>query len=175
TGSERWLLRPSDVPSETKFNQPTSMRLLTEAGLISAADFSTEIPLLGSDKALRNVLTNNGSTSTWFWTARQGLGRKEGVTGSGVLYTLGSDGRFHNGNGESIEDTTRVWSGNHPVCLDVHSDVYAAFDGRRFGLGAYVGPLYVAPVVWGVRPGHEVAAPKLKIPAELFRSAQAEV
>ena len=44
----------------------------------------------------------------------------------------------------------------------MHTVGDARFYGRRFSLDAYYGPQDVAPVVVGVRAGHEVATPKIE-------------
>ncbi len=151
---------------QEKANHPKSMTLLSAAGL-RPMTYQELLPLLMKDEALKNALKGK-----WFWLAGEGM-EKAGI------FTINEKGELREITKKeklSVEQKVRVWPGEQPLSFVVLSDADAADCGRRFDLGASLGPQGVAPVVVGVPADREAVTPKNgtqpDVPAHLLRKAK---
>jgi len=69
---------------------------------------------------------------------------------------------------ESVDKQVYTWSGNGPLLVMVHSDVGAAYYGRRFALYADVNPDFHATVVFGIKLYGSMQQTRKTLPAELI-------
>ena len=134
--------------SETKANYADSKALLEKNGLRLMA-YQEALVLIDKNPELKEQLKGK-----WFYLAGKGLEESE-------YHTFDNEGKLTKGKGD-IEKTVYLWNGKNPLSLDVHADGDARFSERRFDLDAADDPQFVAPVVVGVRAGHEVAGPKIE-------------
>lgn len=124
--------------SETEADYKQSMSLLERYGM-KALTYQQALVLLTKDEALKNALKDK-----WFWLTGNGIDREES-------FTIDEEGELVRGTETNIERLVRAWSGNNQPYLVVLSDEFAAYVGRRFGIGGYdAWPGDVAPVVVGV-------------------------
>jgi len=134
--------------SETKANYADSKALLEKNSLRLMA-YKEALVLIDKNPELKEQLKGK-----WFYLAGKGLEESE-------FHTFDNEGKLTKGKGD-IEKTVYLWNGKNPLSLGVHAGGSARFGERRFLLNANSGPQGVAPVVVGVRAGHEVAAPKIE-------------
>lgn len=125
--------------SFTEANHRQSMRLLERNGL-KALTYREALVLLMKDEVLKNALKGK-----WFWLAGNGIDREE-------VFTVDGTGEIVKGKEKDKEKLVRAWSGDNQPYLMVLSDEFAAYVGRRFGVGGYdAWPGDVAPLVVGIR------------------------
>lgn len=130
--------------SETESNYDQSMLLLEKYGL-RALTYQEALVILMKDEALKNALKDK-----WFWLAGSGIDREES-------FTVDRNGELVRAPEKNIEKLVRAWSGNSTPYLVVLSDDFAAYVGRRFGIGGHdAWPGDVAPVVVGVIKEHKI-------------------
>lgn len=135
--------------AQTEANQKTSMSLLQQNGF-RPLTYQEAIVKIDQSPELKEQLKGQ-----WFYLE----GKGSALSG---YYTFNDKGELTQGKG-NIEKTVYVWKGNQPLSFVVHSDDCArSFEGRYY-LDAGIVPSVVAPVVVGVRIGHEVATPKIEV------------
>ena len=140
-----WKVFTADVNA----NHSKSMKLLEDNGLRPLTR-QEALVIVDQNPELKQQLKGK-----WFYLA--GKGAEE----SGY-HTFNRKGNLTEGKGD-IEKTVYVYRGFSPLSLIVHEDDVARNLVRRFVLYAYVDPSDAAPVVLGIRAGHEVAAPKIEV------------
>lgn len=133
--------------SETESDYRQSMDLLERHGM-KALTYQEALVILMKDEVLKNSLKDR-----WFWLAGSGIDREES-------FTIDEKGELVRSTEKNMEKLVRAWSGNKVPYLVVLPDEFAAYIGRRFGIGGYdAWPGDVAPVVVGVnkdfKPGVE--------------------
>lgn len=135
--------------AQTEANQKTSMSLLQQNGF-RPLTYQEAIVKIDQNPELKEQLKDK-----WFYLD----GKGSQLSG---YYTFNDEGELTQGKGD-IEKTVYVWKGNQPLSLGVRTVVIARGGERRYVLIADVDPSNVAPVVVGVRAGHEVATPKIEV------------
>lgn len=124
--------------SRTESNYKQSMYLLERNGM-KALTYQEALVLLMRDEVLKNALKDE-----WFWLSGNGIDREES-------FTIDEKGELVRRTEKNMEKLVRAWSGNNQPYLVVLSDEFAAYVGRRFGIGGHdAWPGDVAPVVVGV-------------------------
>ncbi len=119
---------------DQKGNYAKSMEILAENGL---RPLTYREALAKAPDMVREL------KGKWFWLAGQGIKEDR-------LCTYDAKGELAESTGsETYDQKVRVWSGKHPLHLAVIAGVYG--DGRRFVLGASVGPEAVAYAMVGVK------------------------
>jgi len=131
-----------------KANHSDSMRILKENGL-RPVTCQEILFALDRDPVLKEQLKGK-----WFWLEGKGTKMSE-------YHTLQPDYTLKKGRSKDPEKNIYCDSGNQPLVFGVNSDTMSAEVGRRFYLYALDAPSDVAPVVVGVRIGHEVVAQKI--------------
>ena len=156
--------------AQTEANQKNSMSILQQNSF-RALTYQEALVKIYQNLELKEQLKGK-----WFYLEGNG----SALSG---YYIFNEKGELTQGKG-NIEKTVYVYKGSQPLSLSVLTDLNAHFAEWRFDLIAPYRPDFVAPVVVGVRIGHEVAAPKIeasegsKITSELtdkFRTAVAKV
>ncbi len=135
--------------AEIEANHAKSIELLQQHKL-EPMEKQEALVLIDGNPELKEQLKGN-----WFYLAGKGLEE------SGY-YTFDNEGKLTEGKGD-IEKTVRAYSGNEPLSLFVRTHSNARVDEGRFYLDADGDPQDAAPVVVGVRVGHEVAMPKIEV------------
>ncbi len=139
--------------AHTEANQKTSVALLKQNGF-RALTYQEALVKIDQNPELKEQLK----------------GKRFYLDGKGSAlsghYTFNGKGELTQGKGD-IEKTVRVYKGNQPLSLFVHTDNGARIDMRRFYLYAGNSPDNAARVVVGVKDAHEVGTPKIEVaPAE---------
>lgn len=142
-------------------NHSDSMALLSKNGLR---------PLTHQEALSRSSELITELKGKWFYLDGQGI-QENGI------YTFSNKGELvaSPGNG-TIDQKVRVYPGNQPLSLDVVSDNYARYGGRRFVLVGGNSPYDVAPVVVGVKQAQagSVAA-KQQVSPKLLAKAESSI
>jgi hypothetical protein len=134
--------------AQTGANQKNSMSLLQQNGF-RPLTYQEAIVKIDQNPELKEQLKGK-----WFYLDDKG----SQLSG---YYTFNDKGELTQGKGD-IEKTVYIYKGNQPLSFLVHTDDNAGYDEWRFFLYSGYDPSLVAPVVVGLRAGHEVATPKIE-------------
>lgn len=147
---------------EQSGNHAQSMKILSKNGL---RPLTYQEALANAPELIKTL------KGKWFYLDGKGI-KENGI------YTVNEKGELAKLTGnETLDQKVRVYSGSQPLSLGVGSGDSARIYGVRFFLDGNFSPDFVAPVVVGVKIGHEVAAPKnvvngVVVPVDKFTAAQ---